>query len=63
MSKGGDLMLLRCAKSGSDGNAFAIETEEEILLIEAGVDVKTIKKMIDYRVDKVVGACVSHEHL
>lgn len=56
-------MLLRVAKTGSDGNAFAIETENEILLIEAGVDVKTIKKMIDFRIDKVVGVCVSHEHL
>jgi metal-dependent hydrolase (beta-lactamase superfamily II) len=62
MSKGGDLMLLRCAKTSSEGNAFAIETDNEILLLEAGVDVKTIKKMIDFKVGKVSGLIVSHGH-
>lgn len=56
-------MLLRCAKTSSEGNAFALETDNQILLIEAGVDVKTIKKMIDFSVDKVSGLCVSHGHL
>lgn len=56
-------MLLRCAKTSSEGNAFALETDDEILLIEAGVDVKTIKKMIDFSIDKVSGAVISHGHL
>lgn len=56
-------MLLRVAKSSSEGNAFAIETEKEILLVEAGVDIKTIKKMIDFSIDKVSGAIISHGHL
>ena len=55
-------MLLRCAKTSSEGNAFAIETDNEILLIEAGVDVKTIKKMIDFSIDKVSGMLISHQH-
>lgn len=55
-------MLLRCAKSSSEGNAFALETDNEILLLEAGVDVKTIKKMIDFKVGKVSGLIVSHGH-
>lgn len=56
-------MLLKCERTSSSGNAFAIETENEILLIEAGVDIKAIKKMIDFRIDKVSGLCVSHGHL
>lgn len=56
-------MLLRVAKSSSEGNAYAIETDNEILLIEAGVKVSEIKKMIDFRVDKVTGTLISHEHL
>lgn len=55
-------MLLRVAKSSSEGNAYAIETDKEILLIEAGVKVSEIKKMIDFRVDKVSAALISHEH-
>ena len=55
-------MLLRCAKTSSEGNAFALETDNEILLIEAGVDVKTIKKMIDFRIDKTIGMVISHGH-
>ena len=53
-------MLLRVAKSGSDGNSFALETDKEILLIEAGVDIRTIKKMVDYRIEKVSGLIVSY---
>ena len=56
-------MLLRCAKTSSEGNAFALETDNEILLVEAGVDIKTIKKMIDFSIDKVSGAVISHGHL
>lgn len=55
-------MLMRCAKTSSDGNAFALETENEILLIEAGVDIKTLKKMIDFNIGKVAGLIVSHGH-
>lgn len=55
-------MLMRCAKTSSEGNAFALETDNEILLIEAGVDVKTIKKMIDFQIDKTVGMVISHGH-
>lgn len=55
-------MLLRVAKTSSEGNAFAIETDKEILLIEAGIPVMEIKKNIDFRIDKVSGLIVSHEH-
>lgn len=55
-------MLMRCAKTSSEGNAFAIETDNEILLIEAGVDIKTLKKMIDFNIGKVAGLIVSHGH-
>ena len=53
---------MRCAKTSSEGNAFVLETDKEILLIEAGTDVMTIKKMIDFNIDKVIGLIVSHGH-
>lgn len=56
-------MLLRIAKSSSEGNAYAIETENEILLLESGVPVPEIKKMINFSIDKVSGMLISHQHL
>ena len=56
-------MLLRVAKSSSEGNAYAIETDNEILLLEAGIPVSEIKKMIDYRSGDVSGLLISHKHL
>lgn len=55
-------MLLKCARTSSEGNSFAIETDKSILLIEAGVVLPEIKKMIDFQIDKVAGAIISHEH-
>ena len=56
-------MLLRVAQTGSTGNAMAIETDNSILLIEAGLPIPDIKKLIDYRVDILSGALISHKHL
>lgn len=56
-------MLLRCAKTSSEGNAFALETESGILLIEAGVTVSELKKMINFEIGRVSGLVVSHGHL
>ena len=55
-------MLLRCIASGSSGNCYALENENEILLIEAGVNESKIKEGIGFQVNKVVGCIVSHCH-
>lgn len=55
-------MLLRVARTSSEGNAFAIETDNQMLLIEAGIPVADIKKMAEYKVEKMVGLLVSHGH-
>jgi metal-dependent hydrolase (beta-lactamase superfamily II) len=56
-------MLLRCARTSSEGNAFALETKDGILLIEAGVTVPEVKQMINFEISKVKGLVVSHGHL
>ena len=53
---------LRVVSSSSNGNAFALDNGESILLIEAGVPVKDVQKAIDFRADKVVGCIVTHIH-
>lgn len=55
-------MLLKCMASGSTGNSYALISEKEILLIEAGVRLMEVKKNIDFQISKVIGCVVSHEH-
>lgn len=55
-------MLLKCIASGSKGNCYALVSDREILLIEAGVRLIEVKKAIDFQISKVGGCVVSHEH-
>lgn len=55
-------MFLKVCDSGSNQNGYAIGNENEVLLIEAGCRFKQIKEMLDFRVDNIVGMCISHEH-
>lgn len=55
-------MKLKVIGTGSSGNAYLLETEQEALLIECGVNIKEIKKALDFNISKVVGCIVTHEH-
>lgn len=55
-------MVLKVIGSGSAGNAYLLENEEEALLIECGVNIKEIKKAINFKISKIKGCLVSHEH-
>lgn len=48
--------------SGSSGNAYILECDNEILLLELGVSWKEILKALDFKLDKVVGCLCSHAH-
>lgn len=52
----------RCCGTGSSGNAYAITCQEETLLLDAGMPIKSIKEMLDWNIKKVVGCVVSHKH-
>lgn len=56
-------MTLGCGGTGSTGNAYYIESGNEILLLDAGIPLAQIKEMIDYKVGNVVGAIITHSHL
>lgn len=53
---------LICIGSSSNGNAYALDSGSEILLIEAGVKLAYVMKRIDFRATDVVGCLVSHCH-
>lgn len=53
---------LICIGSSSLGNAYALDTGTEILLLEAGVKMAEVKRHINFRLQDVVGVCISHAH-
>jgi len=55
-------MKLKVISTGSIGNAYILETENEALLIEAGVNFNDIKKALDFNLEKVAGCIVTHSH-
>lgn len=56
-------MKLIIIGSTSKGNGYALQADTgEILLLEAGVPLKEVKKAIGYQTSKVVGCLISHIH-
>lgn len=53
---------LRCLGSSSSGNCFLLESQSEVLILDLGLDWKSVMKAIDYRLERVVGAVVTHRH-
>ena len=56
-------MKLHIIGSSSRGNAYALEGQKEILLIEAGCRMALVNQAINWQIEKVVGCVVSHEHV
>ena len=55
-------MKLNVVGSGSKGNCYILEAEHSALIIECGMPLFEMKKMIDFNVEKIVGALITHEH-
>lgn len=55
-------MQLKVVGTGSKGNCYILENEQEALIIELGVRFEEVKKALNYNLSKVVGCIVSHEH-
>ncbi|MCQ4139195.1 MBL fold metallo-hydrolase [Chryseobacterium sp. EO14] len=55
-------MKLKVIGSGSKGNAYLLENEQEALLVECGVNISEIKKAVNFNVGKISGCLVTHEH-
>jgi hypothetical protein len=54
---------LGCAGTGSSGNAYYLQSDNgEILMIEAGLPIDDLKKMVNYDIGNIVGCVVSHSH-
>ena len=55
-------MELHVLSSGSDRNGYLLTNGEETLIIECGVKLSTVKKVLDYKMSSIVGCLLSHEH-
>jgi len=54
--------MIKVVGTGSKGNSYIIEAGEEILLLECGLNIREIKKALNFDLSKVVGCLVTHSH-
>lgn len=55
-------MILRCLASGSNGNCYLLQNENETLILDCGIDIKKIKKGLNWNVLNITGVLCSHVH-
>lgn len=55
-------MVLKVLGSGSSGNCYILENDNEALIIEAGISLKEVKIALGFNIRKIVGVVVSHSH-
>lgn len=56
-------MLLTCLGSESSGNGYIFQSEKEVLLIDAGIRLSTVKTALNFDLSNVVGCLCDHGHL
>lgn len=55
-------MFLKCLATSSSGNCYILENKKEILILDCGIPIKSIKKGLNWDISRIVGVCVSHGH-
>lgn len=56
-------MYLKVLSSNSSGNCYILESENDVLILEAGVSFSAVKEALNFNISKIRGVCISHEHL
>lgn len=56
------VLTLKCLASGSSGNCYLLENDNEVLILDCGIPIKAIKQGLNWDISKVVGVAVSHGH-
>lgn len=56
-------MQLKILGSSSKGNCYLIETKTEKLILDAGVNFKTVQQEMNFNFDSLVGVLITHEHM
>lgn len=55
-------MKLTVLGSSSKGNSYILEASDGVLILECGLPFIEVKKAIDFKIDRIVGAVVTHQH-
>ena len=55
-------MRLIVVGSSSNGNAYALQNDSEILIIENGMSYKEVVKATWYQPSKILACLITHEH-
>lgn len=55
-------MRLKVLSSGSIGNCYLLESDNEVFILDCGIPIKDIKIGLDFDLSKVVGCVVTHAH-
>lgn len=56
-------MKLTILGSNSSGNCYVLHNSYTALIIEAGIDLLEVKKLLNFDISKIQGCIVSHEHI
>lgn len=55
-------MKLKVIESGSAGNCYLLQNENETLMLECGLSYRTILKGLNFNVSNVAACLITHEH-
>lgn len=56
------MLKLKTLGSGSSGNCYLLSTENESLILDAGLPIKEIKKGLGFDLGGISGVVVTHSH-
>lgn len=57
------MLKLLCCGTGSSGNSYALRSNTETLLLDAGMPIKDIKRMCGWNIRDISGCVVTHQHV
>lgn len=55
-------MILRCLGTGSSGNCYLLCHNDEVLVLDAGIPIRAIKKGLNWQLGGIQGVLCTHEH-
>lgn len=55
-------MRLIVCNSGSDGNTYLLNSDTNCVVLDCGVDLKTVKRTLDFKINHIKFALCTHKH-
>ena len=56
------MIRLLCGGTGSSGNGYALDSGSEIMILDAGIPIKDIKRMCGWNIKKIAECAITHGH-